>query len=174
MNVKTESILIIDDEPLAREMMREVLNREGYHVFAVGSADEALRQAENEHFDLVLADIVMPCNGGLEMVEELREVSPDTTLLMIGSYPNIETARAAMRVGVYDCIVNPFEHSELRAAIAKAVRRRRLIEEALRRRRFIKEAQPRRQLIEEDSLLKRLVEPIRNKRAPRTASSSNT
>lgn len=172
--MKAERILIVDDEPLARETMREVLQREGYHVFAVGNTDEALRQAAKEHFDLVLANIVMPCNGGLELVEELREVNPDTTLLMIGSYPNIETARAAMRMGVYDCIVNPFEHSELRAAIAKAVRRRRLIEEALRRRRLIDKAPRRRQLTEGEPPLKRLVEPIRNKRAARTAASSNT
>ena len=89
------------------------------------------------------------------MVEELREVSPDTMPVMIRGYPNIETARAAMPIGVYDCIVKPVERSQLCAAIAKALRRRRLIEEALRRRR----------LIDGDSLLKRLVELIRNKKS---------
>ena len=159
--MKAEKILIVDDEPLARGMMREILKREGYHVSAVGSADKALRQAEKEHFDLVLADIVMPRNGGLELVEELREVSPDTIPLLIRGYPNIEAARAAMRMGVYDCVVKPFERSELCAAIAKALRRRRLVEEALRRRRLINEALRRRQLSEGESLLKRLVEFIR-------------
>ncbi|MBA7674914.1 hypothetical protein ES703_83139 [subsurface metagenome] len=154
-------------------MVRETLKREGYQVFAVGSADEALRQAKKEHFDLVLADAVMPSKGGLAVVEELREVSPDTIPLLMGSYPNIETARAALRMGIYDCIVNPFERSELCAAIAKAVRRRWLIQVTLRRRRIIEEALRRRQRIEGGSLLKRLAESIMHKRAARTAPTSN-
>ena len=160
--MKAERILIVDDEHLAREMMREILNREGYHVSAVGSADEALRQAEKEHFDLVLADIVMPSKGGLEVVEELREVSPDTIPLLIGGYPNIETARAAIRMGVYDCIVKPFKRSELCAAIAKALRRKWLIQETLRRRWPIREALHRQRFSERDSLFKRLVEDLMN------------
>ncbi len=159
--MKAERILIVDDEPLARGMMRETLKREGYHVFAVGSADEALRQAEKEDFDLILANIVMPSKGGLELVEELREVSPNTTPLLIRGYPNIETARAAMRMGVYDCIVKPLDGSALCAAIAKALRRRRFIEVALRRRRIINEALRRRQLTVRGSLLERLIEFMR-------------
>ena len=116
--------------------MRKTLEREGYRVAAVRSANEALRQAAKEDFDLVLADMVMPCNGGLELVEKLRKVSPDTIPMLIRSYSDIETARAAMRIGVYDCIVNPVERSELCVAIAKALRRRWLIKEAMRRRRL--------------------------------------
>ena len=73
MSVKAEKILIVDDEPVAREMMREILNREGYDVFAVGSADQALRQAKKEGFDLVLADIVMPCGGGLSWLKNFEK-----------------------------------------------------------------------------------------------------
>ena len=162
MDVKTERILIVDNEPLTRVKMRTILEREGYHVFAVGSANEALRQAKKEDFDLVLADIVKPCNGELELVEKLREVSPDTIPLLIRGYSDIETARAAMRVGVYDCIVDPVERSELCTAIAKALRRRWLIKETMRRRQLINEAHHRRQLFEGDSLRKRLVEFVRN------------
>ena len=135
--MKTEKILIVDDELLTRVMMRKTLEGEGYRVSAVRSAGEALRQARREDFDLVLADIVMPCNGGLGLVEALRKVSPDTIPLLVRDYQDIETARAAMRVGVYDCIVDPFERSELCATVARALRRRWLIKEALRRRRLM-------------------------------------
>jgi len=129
VSMNTGRILIVDDEPWAREMMQEILEREGYHAVAVGSADEAISQAEEESFDLVLADIVMPNKGGLELVQEFRELSPDTVPLLITGYASIETAQAAMRQGVYDYIVKPFERSELCAAVAKALRRRRVSEE---------------------------------------------
>ncbi len=169
--MKAESILIVDDEQPTREIMRESLQKEGYHVLTVGSADEALRRAKKEDFDLVLADIVMPSKGGLELVEKLREVNPDTTPLLMRGYPDIETARAAMRMGVYDCIADPSERSELCAAIAKALRRRWLIKVTLRRRQLIEEGLRRRQLVERGSLLKRLVEFTGHKRAARTAAS---
>ena len=172
--MKEERILIVDGEHLAREMMQETLKREGYHVFAVGSAGAALRQAKKEHFDLVLADAMMPSKGGLQVVERLREVSPDTIPLLIRGNHDMETARAAMRMGIYDCIMNPFESSELCAAIAKAVRRRWLIQEAERRRRLVKDDLHQRQFIEGHSLLKRLAGPMMHKRAVKAAAPSNT
>jgi DNA-binding NarL/FixJ family response regulator len=166
MDVKTERILIVDNEPLTKVKMRTILEREGYRVFAAGSANEALRQAKKEDFALVLADIVKPCNGELELVEKLREVSPDTIPLLVRDRSDRETARAAMRMGVYDCLVEPVERSELCSAVAKALRRRWLINETLRRRRLIDEAQQRRQLVEGNSLRKRLVELVRNQKGP--------
>ncbi len=118
------NILIVDYEPWAREMMQEVLQSQGYHTVAVGSADEALRQAENGGFDLVLTDIVMPDNGGAEFVQELRELSPHIVPLVVTRYSSIETAQTAMRLGIYDYISKPFEPSELSTAVAKALRRR--------------------------------------------------
>ena len=160
--MKTEKILIVDDEPLTRVMMRKALEGEGYRVSAVRSAGEALRQAGEENFDLVLADIVIPDNGGLELVEELRRVSPDIIPLLIRDYQDIETARAAMRVGVYDCIVDPLERSELCTTVARALRRRWLIKEALRRRR----------LIDGDSLCRGLAGFIRSKKSHQRAAAS--
>jgi DNA-binding NtrC family response regulator len=162
MDVKTERILIVDNEPLTRVKMRTILEREGYRVFAVESANEALRQAKRGDFDLVLADIVNPCNGEIKLVEKIRELRPDIIPLLIRDHSDLETARAAMRMGVYDCLVDPVGRSELCSAVAKALRRRGLIKETLRRRRLINEAQHRRQLVEGDSLRKRLVELVRN------------
>ncbi|MFQ5924992.1 MAG: response regulator, partial [Dehalococcoidia bacterium] len=127
--MKAERILIVDDEPWAREMMQEILEREGYHAVAVGSGEDAVRQAEEESFDLLLADIVMPRIGGLELVKEFREISPETIPLLITGYASIETAQAAMRQGVYDYIVKPFDRSDLCAAVAKALRRKRVTDQ---------------------------------------------
>lgn len=127
--MKAERILIVDDEPWSREMMQEMLEREGYRAIAVGSAEEALRRAEEERFDLLLADIIMPQMDGLELVRKIREVDSETIPMLITGYASIETAQAAMRQGVYDYIVKPFERAELSAAVAKALSRKRLAEE---------------------------------------------
>ena len=130
--MKTERILIVDDEPPVREMIQEILEREGYQAIAVGSGDEALAMAEVEDFDLILADIKMPEMDGLELVEKFREVSPETIPMLITGYASIETAQVAVREGFYDYIVKPFERSELCSAVAKALQRKRVSDEESR------------------------------------------
>lgn len=127
--MKAHKILVVDDESWARDMMREMLEREGYQVSAVGSGEEALRRAKEERFDLLLADIIMPRMDGLELVREFREVSPETIPLLITGYASIETAQVAMRQGVYDYIVKPFDRADLCSAVAKALRRKKLADE---------------------------------------------
>ena len=122
--MKSEKILIVDDEFMAREMMQEILERAGYQAIAVGSGEEALTIAEEQDFDLLLADIKMPEMDGLELVQRFRELRPDTIPMLITGYASIETAQIAVREGVYDYIVKPFERSDLCAAVAKALRRK--------------------------------------------------
>ena len=161
--MNAERILIVEDEPLTRGTMRGILEREGYHVSAVGSLDGALREAKKEKFNVVLADIVMANNGGLNLVEELRAMSPEVIPLLIIGGGNIETARAAMRIGICDFIMKPFEGPELCAGLAKALRRRHLIEVALHRQRLIDEALRRRQADTRNSVIRHLAGLVRHK-----------
>jgi len=123
--MEAEKILIVDDETAAREVVQEILEREGYQAIAVGSGDEALRMAEGEGFDLLLADIAMPKMDGLELTQRFRQISPETICIMITGYASIETAQAAMRQGVFDYISKPFDRAELCAAVARALRQKR-------------------------------------------------
>jgi len=129
--VKRERVLIVDDQVAEREMMQEILDREGYETVAVGGGEEALKVAP-QAFDLLLTDIVMPHMGGLELVKAFQEVSPETASVLITGYASIETARAAMQHGVYDYIVKPFDRAELCAAVAKVLERKKLAEENTR------------------------------------------
>jgi response regulator RpfG family c-di-GMP phosphodiesterase len=129
--VRQEKILIVDDQPAEREMMQEILDREGYETVAVGGGEEALQLAQ-QTFDLLLTDIVMPHMGGLELVREFQEVSPETVPVLITGYASIETARAAIQHGVYDYIVKPFDRAELCSAVAKALDRKKLADENMR------------------------------------------
>lgn len=129
--MRKERILIVDDQPAEREMMQEILDREGYETVAVGSGEEALQLAP-QAFDLLLTDIVMPHMGGLELVRAFQEVSPETVPVLITGYASIETARAAMQHGAYDYIVKPFDRAELCSAVAKALDRKKLADENMR------------------------------------------
>jgi DNA-binding NtrC family response regulator len=131
------SILIVDDQTAELEMMKEILDREGYETVAVGSGEEALQMA-NQGFDLLLADIFMPHMMGLELVRAFREVSPDTTPMLITGYASVETAKAAVELGIYDNILKPFERDGLCAAVAKALNRKKSTDEKPRRRESIK------------------------------------
>lgn len=130
--MKAEKILIVDDELMAREIMQEILEREGYQAIAVGCGEEALSLAQEQDFDLLLADIKMPEMDGLELVQRFREIRPETIPMLITGYASIETAQMAVREGVYDYIVKPFERSDLCAAVAKALQRKMVSDEAAR------------------------------------------
>jgi len=134
--VKRERILIVDDQVAEREMMQEILDREGYETVAVGSGEEALKAAGHA-FDLLLADIVMPHMGGLELVKAFKESSPETVSVLVTGYASIETARVAMQHGVYDYIVKPFDRAELCTSVAKVLERKRLGEENARLRELV-------------------------------------
>ena len=123
--MKQGRILIVDDQPAVLEVMKEILDSEGYQTVATSSGEEALQLA-NQAFDLLLADIVMPQMGGLELIRAFREVSPDTVPMLITGFASVETAREALDQGVYDYIVKPVDRDKLCNAVAKALARKKL------------------------------------------------
>ena len=94
-------ILIADDEPEIRDILLELLD-DDYDCRVVGSAEEALEARGREEFDLVLSDIMMGGMSGLEMMPEVRRLSPDTIVIMISGIQRIESAIHALRVGAFD------------------------------------------------------------------------
>lgn len=129
--MKQDKILIVDDQPAELEMMKDILDHDGYEVVAVGSGEEALQLA-HQAFDLLLTDIVMPHMGGLELIKAFQEESPDTVLVLVTAYASIETARVAIQHGAYDYIVKPFDRTEICTAVVKALERKRLADENIR------------------------------------------
>lgn len=122
--MKRGRILVVDDEAAVRDVLRDILEGEGYEVVAVGSAAAALKEADQKSFALLLADIRMPEIDGLELVRRFRALDPQVVPVLITGYPSLETARAAIHQGAYDYILKPFKKDELCAAIAAALKRR--------------------------------------------------
>jgi len=133
-------ILVVDDEESMREFLEIMLSREGYEVRCAADAQEAIHLAGREPFDLAIADIRMPGGGGLAVLRRVKELSPETAVIMISAYTSTETAVEAMKEGAYDYIPKPFNVDEVKLTVAKALEQRRLERENRRLKRDLKES----------------------------------
>jgi len=90
-------ILIIEDEETLRESLKRVLLKEGYEVHAVESAEAALPIIAEKWCDLIVADIILPGQSGLECLKKCRQTNPDLIVIIMTAYATIESAVEAMR-----------------------------------------------------------------------------
>jgi DNA-binding NtrC family response regulator len=124
--MRTDSnILVVDDDPLARDHLAKVLGHEGYRVSTVESGKEALEHIASETFDLALVDLRMEGMGGMELLEALRERTPDTAVVIVTAHPSLETVFEALRQGADDYIFKPCRITEVRESVRKTLERRR-------------------------------------------------
>jgi two-component system KDP operon response regulator KdpE len=116
------TVLIVDDEPQIRRVLRTTLTSHGYTVIEARSGDEALEQIRSEHADLILLDVNMPGRSGLETCREIRETS-DVPIIMLTVRNSERDKVQALDAGADDYIVKPFGTEELTARIRAALRR---------------------------------------------------
>jgi DNA-binding NtrC family response regulator len=122
--IKTKyRILVVDDEAGPREALRMIL-KEKYNVVTAGDADEAIAKIAEGEFDVVSLDIRMPDVNGLQLLRKVKVVQPETEVLIITGFPNVENAVEALRFGAYDYIVKPFDMKRVEQAIKKGILRR--------------------------------------------------
>jgi DNA-binding NtrC family response regulator len=115
-------ILVVDDESLVRDLAVEILRRSGHLPHGVPSARRALELLEQEPFDLVLSDVVMPEMTGVELLYELRARRHDLpVVLMTGGSQDPERTTNAVKVGATSLLYKPFSHDELREAVEHAL-----------------------------------------------------
>ena len=107
------SILIVDDEQEIRDSLSEVLTDEGYLTYSAENGQVALEMMEEQHFDIVISDIKMPELDGVTLLQKIKELAPDTFVILITSYGSTETAIDAMRHGAIDYILKPIDFDEL-------------------------------------------------------------
>jgi two-component system nitrogen regulation response regulator GlnG len=128
-------VLIADDEPSIRFVLRETLESAGHAVTDVANGDDALRLLTEASFDLAFFDIRMPGASGLDLLERARTVGSDVAIVIITAQNTFENAVEAMKRGAFDYLVKPFGTQEVLALVEKAMRSRALESEvrALRR-----------------------------------------
>jgi len=122
-------ILVVDDEPSMREMLRIVLRRDGYDVTIAENGREALGVLERERVDLLLSDIRMADLSGVDVLRAARQMNRDIIAFMMTAYASTETAVEAMRLGAVDYFTKPFSMDELRLKVRQHVEASRLKQE---------------------------------------------
>ncbi|MCX7680595.1 MAG: hybrid sensor histidine kinase/response regulator [Anaerolineae bacterium] len=118
-------ILVIDDEAGIREGCRRVLEPEGYFVATAATGEEGLRKLQEQPFDLVLLDVVMPDVRGIELLGQLHSLDPDLVCIIITGYATVELAVQAIKAGAYDFLAKPFRSDVLLLSVQKGLERRR-------------------------------------------------
>jgi len=121
-----ERVLIIDDEEHIRELLGEMLGMSGYKCTPAENALEAREILKSQRFELVLCDISMPGESGLEFIQHVVAEFPDTATVMITALDDPLIADHALQMGVYDYITKPFELNGVLISVANALRRREL------------------------------------------------
>ncbi len=120
------SILVVDDELLARQLFADLLREAGYVTHEAENGQQALGIARQETIDVVLLDIMMPGMSGLEVLAKLGELTPDSPVIIVTANPTSDNAIAALRLGAFDFIVKGFKNEVMLTTVAHAMERRRL------------------------------------------------
>jgi len=123
-----DRLLVIDDDAAVLSSCQRIFNADGYEVETCSDPVEGLRLAGENNYSVILCDWKMPGLSGMDVVAELEECCPDTTIVMISGYPAVERAAEAMKRGAMDYLPKPFTPEEITRAVHKA-RARKTVQE---------------------------------------------
>ncbi|MFQ5671123.1 MAG: sigma-54-dependent transcriptional regulator [Acidobacteriota bacterium] len=119
-------VLVVDDEPVVQDVLGTLLGRAGYQSAMATSAEEAIVRLDSEDPDLVLLDVMLPDQSGLEVLREIKKRDPDRLVIMMTAHGSVADAVAAMKDGAYDYLTKPFANEEVLLLVEKALDARRL------------------------------------------------
>jgi len=130
-------VLVVDDELIVRESLIGWLKKSGYEVVGAEGGRRALALLNEQDYDLVFLDIKMPDMGGIEVLEQIKALYPQTMVVMITAYGSIETAVQAMKDGANDYLMKPFEPEQLALLVEKLLQHKRIIDENIQLREHV-------------------------------------
>lgn len=119
--MERNQILVVDDEGSMRLALSEALRRGGYAVDTAADGFDALQKFRRERFLMVITDLKMPKMSGLEVLKEIKRISPKTPVIMVTAYGTIQNAVDAMKEGASDYILKPFSYEDLESAVKRVM-----------------------------------------------------
>jgi DNA-binding NtrC family response regulator len=122
-------ILIVDDEAIIIRACLRILAADDYEVDTASDGLEALKKVHENDYDVLILDIKMPKMDGMELLQRVKEASPDVDVIMITGLHDIETAVRAMKIGAFDYLPKPFDPEEFKMVVKRAFERRHLLQE---------------------------------------------
>jgi len=135
-------ILIVDDEPLIRESLYEILRIDGYNAHMAESGEVAMEIIRRQKIDIVITDMKLPKMSGLAVLHEIKECSADTEVILVTGYGSVESAVEAMKTGAYDYITKPINDNEIKIVIGKIIEKKEILKENKNLRQMMAQAKP--------------------------------
>ena len=123
------NILIVDDESTIRETLSLILSEEGYRCHTSANGEKALKMVQEQNYDLIITDLKMPRMGGLDLLKEVKNIAPGTSVMIITAYATLESAIQALRLGAYDYIIKPLDFDDVILRIKRLMEHRELVNE---------------------------------------------
>ena len=120
-------ILIAEDDPTVGESLRQLLKRKGNEILLASNGKEALHLFRHDAIDLVITDVVMPKMDGIELLEAVKGLKPETEVIVISAQGTIEKAVQAMKLGAFDFIEKPINPRVLSLLVERALEKQTLI-----------------------------------------------
>ncbi len=121
METKKRKILVVEDEAVVRESVRDWLVEDGYEVECVETGEDALDRIKKEEFGVIVLDLRLPGIDGLQVFEQAKELKAETKGIIITAYPSRETREKAKRLGLLDYLAKPFKVEDLEKTIRGAL-----------------------------------------------------
>jgi len=139
MSKRKGSVLIIDDEEEIRESIELLLNSEGLTTDTAASGEEGLKKIEENHYDLVLLDLMLPGKSGMDVQKDIKRIDPTLPVVIITAIGAVETAVTAIKEGSFDYVTKPWNNEKLVVIVSNAIKQRLLMSENMQLRRALKE-----------------------------------
>ena len=121
MATKKRKVLIVEDEAVVRDSVREWLVEDGYDVEVAENGEEALKKIKQEEYGVIVLDLKLPDIDGLQVFEQAKELKPETKGVIITAYPSKETRDRAKQLGLMDYLAKPFKVEDLEKLISQAL-----------------------------------------------------
>jgi len=117
-------ILVVDDEEIVIKSYLRIFGGGDYQVEAAHGGREALRKVQENSYDVIILDIMMPDMGGLEVLRRVKETHPEVDVIVVTGLPQKSIMAEAKKLGACDCVSKPFEPDELKLIVQRALGRR--------------------------------------------------
>lgn len=118
------NVLVVDDEPVARQSLTDILKLEGYIVTSAPNGQAAVEYVRTHPIDLMIVDLRMPGMDGLEVVQVVNQISPETEVILLTAFGSTETAIQALRLRIHDYLLKPASPAQILASVKKGLSRR--------------------------------------------------
>jgi len=121
------NILVIDDEEIMRNLLKDLLTDLDYEVTSVETGEEGLATFKSQNYQVVITDLRMPGLDGIKVLEEVKRHDPDAVVIVITGFGALESAQNALRLGAFDYITKPFELNDIVFIVKRAIQTRNLM-----------------------------------------------